>query len=595
MAMTFIFYSLLSILICLLSGMGLTIFFSPPALRKYGLFFAPLLGFCFITLLSWHFYRWDMQGTDFYAPIIMALSAGILFTAIWWMRKKRIYYKEFLPTDSILPVSVGIAAFLILSLPVFFGAEAMTSFSLGNNDIADTAAVARYLKEFARSDMTGFLGQAPAFKKLADTLIFGSSVITGFISSLLGLQTYQIQNLCIHVFFLFSVFMVYATVKELLQCGNLMAAGAAAIYGMNPMMFYICYHGFLSQMITMPLAMMLFIVSRQYLAGPQKRIDVQILSMNVLLTWGISITYPHMLFFIYAMIFGYVAIEALQSGKRHKIAHWLATAGLTLAITAVLSPVMAKEAVAVFMERAMIPAGWFIPWLPAVFKYMAARHPKLQLFHILHIMLHIAFLSFVLWGFISAYRQHRRNFWIALYFAGFVLGGYAVLSFLGRDEYWGGYKSFKWLSFFLPFAIMSCFLIFQKTSMPPRGFENRIVLGILAVFIVGCSGASLVFIKQVMPPPLLVTSGLSDLGKIEHDPRIHSVNILGKKYWDILWQTCFLMRKQLYFETSTYRGRVASELRGEWDLIQLSGDKKDISDSDTIIQINQDYLLKKRR
>ena len=73
-------------------------------------------------------------------------------------------------------------------------------------------------------------------------------------------------------------------------------------------------------------------------------------------------------------------------------------------------------------------------------------------------------------------------------------------------------------------------------------------------------------------------------------PLVESVNILGSDWWDILWQTNFLMRKKLYFETTTYAGRIQSKLEGQWDLLRRS--RETIFDEETI-PVNSSYVLKK--
>jgi hypothetical protein len=92
----------------------------------------------------------------------------------------------------------------------------------------------------------------------------------------------------------------------------------------------------------------------------------------------------------------------------------------------------------------------------------------------------------------------------------------------------------------------------------------------------------------------MVSKDMADLRKIETIPIVESVNILGSKWWDILWQTYFLMRKKLYFETTTYAGRMASNLDGEWDLIQRTEEPfNQLTIPKEIIPVNSSYVLKR--
>ena len=54
-----------------------------------------------------------------------------------------------------------------------------------------------------------------------------------------------------------------------------------------------------------------------------------------------------------------------------------------------------------------------------------------------------------------------------------ILTGYIILSFIGRtDVGWGGYKSYKLLSFFLPLVLLSFMILFRNIKFTP---EHRIL------------------------------------------------------------------------------------------------------------------------
>ena len=87
---------------------------------------------------------------------------------------------------------------------------------------------------------------------------------------------------------------------------------------------------------------------------------------------------------------------------------------------------------------------------------------------------------------------------------------------------------------------------------------------------------------------------MAELSTVADHPTIDSINILGANLWDIMWETNFLMRKRLYFETSGYAGWTASRLEGQWTLTRQDGTGLDTapSSADTI-PINSRYMLKK--
>jgi len=59
---------------------------------------------------------------------------------------------------------------------------------------------------------------------------------------------------------------------------------------------------------------------------------------------------------------------------------------------------------------------------------------------------------------------------------------------------------------------------------------------------------------------------LVELGRLEQEPRVASLNMLVDDYWARLWANAFLLRKPQYFLTHTYEGRLDTALKGEWNL-----------------------------
>ena len=211
----YLFYSFLSIFIFFFSGLGLTILLSPQNLRKYILFLSPTVGFCYSTLIGWYCYNLDLRGTDSYAPIILIPPVFFLALAILKYRKQTPESDKILNRKLVAPLLVGIIAFLVLSVPFFKHTDGLTTISIGNNDIADTGLQARFLKEFAYSDTTGYLGQITDPKEQTNYLKtgigsarenrFGSPFSVALLSSLFSMEEYQFASLSIHIFFLLSV------------------------------------------------------------------------------------------------------------------------------------------------------------------------------------------------------------------------------------------------------------------------------------------------------------------------------------------------------------------------------------------------------
>lgn len=93
--MAYLYYSVLTICLYVYLGLGLTTLFCTKELRKYTLVLSPLVGYCYLTLVGWYFYKLDIGGTDFYAKFILVIPTVILFFLLIKYKKKNYYSGRF--------------------------------------------------------------------------------------------------------------------------------------------------------------------------------------------------------------------------------------------------------------------------------------------------------------------------------------------------------------------------------------------------------------------------------------------------------------------------------------------------------------------
>jgi hypothetical protein len=74
------------------------------------------------------------------------------------------------------------------------------------------------------------------------------------------------------------------------------------------------------------------------------------------------------------------------------------------------------------------------------------------------------------------------------------------------------------------------------------------------------------FRRSMAPPPLRVDRSFPELGQLEGNPRVDSLNMQVDDFWSRLWANAFLLKKRQYFATHTYEGRLNTALKGSWDL-----------------------------
>lgn len=561
---------------------------------------SPLAGYCYLTLLGWYCYSLDLGGTDVYALILLFPPLIFLYLAHKKHRKQPTISGRLFDRELIAPLIIGVMSFLVLSVPLLTEINGLTSISPGNNDIADSASTSTYLKEFASSDNIGFLGQSTIFKYLADQLIFGGSLSTAFASSLFSLETYQLQSMSIHIFFLFSVLLVYPLAREFFCYNYYTASGITALYGLSPIMYYTVYSGFQGQLIATGLALCIFLLHLHAINYCNKVSDYcGYIPFAVLFNWGISLTYPHMLPFIYAPLVVYLIVLCFHARSYHIFFNWTLFVIAVLGLTFILSPYRARVSILDLVMLAKIEAGWYMPWFSpdTIFGLTFSKVYLNAHKWFIRFLLSVPLLIIIVCGFIKAYKRDLRILLLSGSFLFVLLAGYIMLCYMGRaDVGWGGYKSYKLLSFFLPLILLSSLILFSNEELPSN---HRVyyLLPISLTLLIACnffsSGAVSMRVSMVHRA---VSPDMAELKKIGGNPLVESVNILGTDWWDILWEANFLMRKKLYFETSTYAGRTASSLDGKWNLIHLIGgspedDDKSFALSEEIIPVNASYIL----
>jgi hypothetical protein len=600
--MEFLLYSFLFILLYLFLGLGLTLLFCPESLRKHALFLAPMVGYCYLTLVGWYCYGLELRGTDAYALVIVFPPAIFLALALLVRRRQKEQSARVLDSELIAPVGVSIFVLVVISSPWIVRDNSLTSMSLGNNDIADYASVSRYLKEFARSDTTGFLRQTRIFKWIADETVFGAFISTSLPSSLFSLQTYQVQNMAIHIFFLFSILIVYVLAREPFSYSHHAATSIAALYGLSRIMLYTIYHGYESQIIATGLALSILLLNLDFIKNCRKLADsYSYVILAVLFNWGMSVTYPHMLAFTYVPFVAYLLFISVYDRSWGLLRRWIPFVMATIIMVLMLSPHRANALVSQFVRLGGAKHGWYHPLITPAASYGLAWHPvKLDQpasADSFSTILSILATMIIALGFANAYSKNRRLFILAASSVFPVLIGYTMLAFMDRIETgWGGYRSYKFLSFFLPQVLLGSLILFRNVEFTA---ENRILRPLpclLIVLLMFNVYSCYRIVGEMSRYRKLVGKDMADLIRIESNPLVQSINIRGSDWWEIMWQTNFLMRKYLFFETTTYAGRIASRLEGQWDLRRVTKTAADVplpASFDGEISVNSSYVLKR--
>lgn len=591
--MNYLAYSLYFYLITLFFGLGFTQLLCPRNDRAYLFCFAPFVGYSYVTLLGWYLYVINLPGTDSYFSFALLpplISYVILFRRIF--SNVRVVFS----TSLIVPLVSALVGYLLVSFPLIFCVDYLTSFGVGNNDIADSTSISTFLKQFARISSDGFLGQSGVFKNMADNQIFGGSLYTALVSSIFSVETYELQSLCINIFFVLSCLSAYPLFNGVFLYGHTVSLLLVALLLLSPVLHYAAYMGFQGQLISMGLATCLFTLNFRALRScEQFKHYLPYLPLSVLFAWGLSVTYPHMLVFVYIPISWCCILFSFANRSASFIATWLCFLVVTLFYVFLLSPARAFALVDYLFLMGTVHAGWYIPCfsLDVIFGLsclpMYDNYPNA----LWHLGFSVVLLCAMVYGYARLLRNDRQSFLLSISCFAFVALGYCALCILGKTDLgWGGYKSYKWLSFFMPLVIASSLPLFRLTD---SGRGHKLLTAILLALVVWNFGVATCLCSRLVRGYRVVERDMVELRNLASKERVQSINIRGDDWWNILWEINFLMSKRLYFETSTYNGRAASPLIGEWDLVRLplgkAEAKKVGQSSRETIPINARYML----
>lgn len=637
MTATVLFYSFLFTLVFLFAGLGLTMLISPKGLRKYTLFISPVIGFSYVTLAGWHLATFGVKpvfnaegkvtainstssmvfgGTDSYAWFMLLPPAVFLAVAVY-RNRKNIGEAAGLARGLIMPLAVSMAAFIMISVPLFKHGEELTTVCPGNHDLIDSAFKARQMKEFSLADTTGELsrlmedGHNP-YKNDVLTNRFGAPLAVAFLSSIFRLEAYQPLSVVSNLIFFFGVLLVYILLREVFKFDEFPSLMVAAIYGFSPIMYYLVYQGFQHQLTGMTMTVGFFLVQFYAMEQCRKFSDYLVfIPLLSLLNWGINISYAHMLPILYLPVIAYMALRSVNNRSYGDIAGWAGFQASALALTAAFSPLRMKHLIANLIYHAGTEAGWdmpyfspdyvvglnyidimpqltnvgYLPFFKPLLGYGMKLSKSAEAF--LHILVSVPLAATVIYGLRRLFKGERTVFLVSSACLLFVVGGQNFIYLMTPVS--PQYKSFKLIAYFLPLAIPVFMIAFRNASLKGKG---QIAGYALALIVAGSVFSSMLFVGSNFDGRY-VDRDLAEVNKVESMPQVESVNILGYNWWETMWLNTFLIKKKQYFESCFYLGRCTGEvIDGQWDVWNMrTNGVPPQTCGDDMIALNSTYAL----
>jgi hypothetical protein len=563
-------YSLIIIAVFYVLGLGFTLFLLPESLRRYTLIIAPWIGYCYVGLACWPVYYYGGQIGRHTARVI--LLAPILCLAIELFRKRRSKLgRTIMHPPTLGALAVAAAGFVVLSIPVFWGTGRLTTVSLGNNDIVTYAEAARYLSEFTRHSMEGFVGQMAVSPNPLEwstrAFYFGSPALLAFMGKVLGLMPHQYASLCVFLLSTFSASVIFLLLHETFQLRVRPALFGVAFVAFHPMIQFIALEGFFAQVVGTGLALLIFWTNTKLFDRSSARFDkLRLWILLTLFTCGLLLNYSHMLLFVWFFVALYSIVLGILERSLRGIRICAVANILAVLATALICPQRVAPFFEVFKVYASAQAGWFIPWMaPDYVAGLMYKNPFLEV--VSEWRAHLPLFILVAVAFVFAmYLACRNGFRRIVAFALACVAVYAgcfLLAMMGRqDGVLGGYRSFKLVSFFLPFFGATLVSLAAVVKSGYRRVHLAINSVAAAAVMTGYAMADHIMLRPArfarVEPEYEVLLGLERTGNIK------SINVLADDFWPTMWVAYFLNHKKLYLEHPSYYPM--SEPIGDYDL-----------------------------
>jgi len=599
-----ILYSLLFYALFLFLGLGLTIICCPREWRKYTVFLSPLTGYCLLTLAGWYFYLLNFKGTDDYYYWILLLALLLLIGALIKIWKQK-FMAELFSRELIPPILIAAIIFVIAAFPALLQAD-LTSMSLGNNDIEIYTSINRFLQSSPKIDIT----EGNYIQEL------GAYLSVPFFCSVTKLDPYQVQMIELFIFFIISVMLTYIIGRETFYYSGTAANVIMLLIGCNSIMYYVIYHGFVRQVIAVPLMLLIVLSNVAVVRANKFRGALRYAPVLLLALWGLSQTYSHMLVIIYGLIIAYVVLSAWKNKKFAVVLNWAAINCIVSLVVVCLSPQRLQLIISNLLYLSSRPFGWFIPFTTPekLYGLYPFLYPNIVA---ITISVSVFMAAVIIYGYRKMCKGERESFLLSITLFTLIMLGALILSFQNKStEGFGGYAQFKLVSFFLPILLLSSLValsdlsinlscINSRTWLFPAAKSGRLYLNILrklspflitvVMVIANCLSAAFTQ-KSIQQGLALVSADIAQLRDLAGNAEIKSINIPADNHgsnWNIMWESYFLSSKKLYFEQKTYYS--ATPLDGEWYLIRRAEKVLSIlNKTDPVtIPINPTYSLKR--
>lgn len=524
------------------------------------------------SAVVWGMAHTPVAGTNAYVWYSELIPAVLALVAWRFAAPGRLFrLRPLLPFAAVV-LAVG---WMLLSPMARRGAWTLTSSSLGSNDHADYAAGARVFQEFARDDRVGFMG-LPEVTKVGSTDYFFDfwlrlnhftpSALIAHHGALLGLQPYQLVSLSAAALVLLNLPLVLLLARMVLGLRGWPLLVITLVYGLSPLTAYAVHHGALGQLYAAHGIALLTLIGFALPGAVRRgRAVCGYFALAVAAFWLLAGSYNFILTVALAPAVAWLLLDAWHRRQARPALRTLAILGAALAVCTLLFWGRFGGMIERFRLFDEYDFGWPVALLSPEGWMGMVRDTDLMAWPA-WIRIGLTLLVTALWiaGIVKLWHGRRARALAVLALTLPVLGGFGLLAWESRTRVNASYDAFKLLSVFYPglLAGLCCW-----AAAFHRNWGRKVVTVLLVALLAANLWPADEFRRRMMYPPLRVERAHLDIGRLESDAEVTSINLRIESFWARLWANSFLLRKPQYFSVHTYEGRLNTPLRGEWDLI----------------------------
>jgi hypothetical protein len=567
--MEYLAYGFAALLVLYALGLGFTLLLLPRELRHYSLIIAPWVGYSYGALACWEVYELGGRISPQVAQLILLPPILCLIVALFIQGFSRTLEAIFGSRKTMGALLLAAAVFAFLSIPVLGNTKGLTTISLFNYDIAHYAPASRFCMEFTRTSSVGFVGQGLEwFNSIPMKWFFGPVSAAAFLGTYLGIMPDQDSTLCVHLFCALGALSVYLLLYDILKVRTKIAFLGMALFGFHPAFYYVAWEGFFAQVVAMGLTVMIF-WTHSKLVEPthDRRCLARYLILLTCFTSGLLLTYQHLLPFVW--IFSGVYSVVLAIHRRAVGPIWIPAMGHLVALAGYAALCFPRFIgfFGNFKVIATVQAGWDMPFFSP--DYLAGLSYQNSPFAIesplVHLVAAIAVSAIAFFWLLLVWRKAKAStvgLWLSCCV---VYTGSIILAFSGGGGQIGGYKSFKFATYFLPLFVAAFVCLFDIVPVAWRRlslvFKVVMLISLFSCYV----RADARLLEAMRVAGQRVDPQYRDLLSIDRDNKVDSINIMGPDGWEAMWAAYFLMHKKLYMENASYWPR--SDLEGGYDLL----------------------------